>query len=241
MKKTILALSAIALVAAYASSASAQCAFNDLAKSKGMKTSMVRVFAGCPSTEHAGINSSTGGGTPSCKPVVPKQLEGDATTYVFEPYKGGCDVQTKAKLEKDCSTITDANGDPIGLPAGPCHVTYVKSKCKGIMQADGVTPINANDDGGWSLATLTRSTFNDQTNGDMTVIDFPVTFMYGEPKSGQIKVDSSSAEALAQILVDVSGAALPTCSTLQTIKITIKDPNGLPFATMGGSTRADAE
>ncbi len=241
MKKVILTLSAIALVAAYAGSASAQCDFNALAKAKGMKTSMVRVFAGCPSTEHASINTQTGGGVPACEPVTVKKLEGDATGYILDPQKGSCDAQTQAKLEKDCAELEDANGDPLGLPTGPCHVTYVKSKCKGILQADGVTPINANDDAGWSLATLTRSTFNDATNGDVTVIDFPVTFAYQDPDNGKIKVDSSSAEALAAILVDPSGAALPTCSTLQTIKITIKDPAGLPFATMGGSTRAKDE
>jgi len=241
MKKVIVTLSAVALVAAYAGSASAQCDFNSLAKAKGMKTSMVRVFAGCPSTEHAGINTQTGGSTPACSPVMVKKLEGDATPYVLDPQKGGCDVQTQAKLEKDCAELTDANGDPLGLPTGPCHVTYVKAKCKGVLQADGVTPINANDDAGWSLATLTRSTFNDATNGDMTVIDFPVTFTFSDPDKGKMKINSSSAEALAAILGDVSGAALPTCSTLQTIKLTIKDPNGLPFATMGGSTRDKAE
>ncbi|MBI5506238.1 MAG: hypothetical protein HY899_15690 [Deltaproteobacteria bacterium] len=241
MKKVILSLSAIALVAAYASSASAQCAFNDLAKAKGIKSSMVRVFAGCPSTEHASINSSTGGGTPACAPVTVKKLEGDATPYILDAQKGSCDVQTKAKIEKDCALLEDANGDPLGLPAGPCHVTYVKSKCKGVMKSDGVTPIDAQNDAGWSLATLTRSSFNDATNGDVTVIDFPVTFAYGDPNNGQIKVDSNSAEALAAILVDPNGAALPTCSTLQTIKITVKDPDGLPFATMGGSTRDKEE
>ncbi len=240
MKKVILTLSALALVVAYAGTAGAAgpggCQFNALAKAKGIKTSMVRAFSGCPSTEHPVINSSSGGGTPSCAPVTVVGGAG-GTTYQLDPQKGSCTVQTQAKIEKDCAGITDSNGNVLGLPAGPCHVTYVKSQCKGIMQSDGVTPINANDDAGWSLATLTRTTYDEQTNGDMTVIDFPVTFSYGDPKSGQIKVDSSSAEALAAILVDITGAALPTCSTLETITTTIKDPSGNTFAVMGGSTR----
>ena len=49
-------------------------------------------------------------------------------------------------------------------------VAFVSAKCGDILKADGVTPIDASDDG-WLLATLTRATFDDQTNGDMTVID----------------------------------------------------------------------
>lgn len=240
MKKVILTLSAIALVAAYAGSASAQCEFNNTSKGKGMKTSMVRAYAGCPSTEHPIINTQTGGGTPACNPVLPAGVAGEATAYLFDPVKGGCDVQTKSKIEKDCALVNDVNGDPLGLPPGPCHITYVKAKCKGVME-DATTPINANNDAGWSLATLTRSTFNDATNGDMTVIDFPVTFAFEDPNNGQIKMSSNSAEALSKILTDISGAALPTCTQLETISIVIKDPLGLPFAVMGGSTRAKGE
>lgn len=241
MKKVILTLSAAALVATYAGSASAQCDFNAIAKGKGMKTSLIRVFAGCPSTEHPSINSATGGGTPSCSPVTVKGLNGEATAYTFDAQKGGCDAKTKSKIEKECADLENLQGDTLGLPAGPCHVTEVEAKCKGILQDDGTTPINANDDSGWSLATLTRSTFNDATNGDMTVIDFPVTFSFEPPNNGGIKFKSSSAIALSEILTDPSGAALPTCTTLETLKVLVKDPDGLPFATMGGSTRGKEE
>ncbi|MBI5504989.1 MAG: hypothetical protein HY899_09300 [Deltaproteobacteria bacterium] len=240
MNKVILWLPAIALVAAFAGAASAQCEFNSLAKAKGIKTSMVRVFAGCPSTEHASINSETGGGTPACAPVTVKQVDGEGTSYAFDPQTGGCDVQTRAKLEKDCSLLKDNNGDQIGLPAGPCHVTYIKAKCKGILQSEGGAPINATQDAGWSLAILTRATFDDATNGDLTVIDFPLSFAYGDPNNGQIKIDTSTVEPMASIWIDPP-PPMPTCTTLHTIKITIKDPDGLPFATIGGSTRAKDE
>ncbi|MBI5504990.1 MAG: hypothetical protein HY899_09305 [Deltaproteobacteria bacterium] len=243
MNKIVLSLCAIVLVAACAGSAGAQCDFNSLAKAKGFKTSMVRVFLGCPSATggHTSINTATGGGTPACAPVMPKPYEGDSTGYMFDPQTGGCDVQTKAKLEKDCSLLADANGDPLGLRAGPCHVTYVKSKCTGIWQDAGGTPINATEDAGWSLSVLMRISLNDDSNGDMTVIDVPITFGYGNPNNGQIKLSSSTAEAMAGILTIVSDTGLPTCTTLQTVTMSIKDPNGLPFATIGGSTRAKDE
>jgi hypothetical protein len=230
MKKVMLPIAAFALVGLYAGSASAQCDFNATV-TKGIKGSMIRAFAGCPSTENPTINTATGaGGTPACEPV---QSAG-GSTYVFGA-KGTCSVDIKAKVEKDCSALEDASGAPIGLPPGACHVTYVKGKCKGILQADGVTPINANDDGGWSLATLSRATVNDADNGDMTIIDFPVTFLFEDPNNGGLKVDSSSAEALASI-VGPSGAALPTCTQIEVLKITLKDPNGDAFAVLGGGT-----
>jgi len=234
MKKVMLPIAAIALVGLYASSASAQCEFNALGKAKGLKGSMIRAFASCPSTEYGGINTATGaGGTPAC--TSPSGvLPAGGSTYVFGE-KCSCSVQTQAKVEKDCALLEDASGAPLGLPPGACHVTYVKGKCKGIMQADGVTPINANDDAGWSLATLSRATVNDADNGDMTIIDFPVTFLFEDPNNGGVAVDSSSAEALSAI-VGPSGAALPTCTQIEVVKITMKDPNGDPFAVLGGGT-----
>lgn len=240
MKKVILTLSAVALVGAYASSASAQCDFNAIAKAKGIKGSMVRMFSACPSTEHPmGANTATGGGVPACSPVA---LPGgaSATDYSFEPTKGGCSVQTKAAINKDCGTLKDANGDDLGLPTGPCHVTSVSAKCSGILEGDGLTLINAADDAGWSLGTLTRATLNDATNGDMTVLDFPVLFDFGDPANGSMKLKSSSAIALAAF-VSPTAAALPTCTSLEVVKVFIKDPNGKLFANLGQSTRDKAE
>lgn len=235
MKKVMLPIAAFALVGLYAGSASAQCEFNALAKTKGIKGSMIRAFAGCPSTEYTSINTSTGaGGTPACT-SMDGVLPAGGSTYVFGE-KGSCSVDIKAKVEKACEEVEGSDGSVIGLPPGPCHVTYVKGNCKGIFQADGVTPINANDDAGWSLATLSRATVDDADNGDMTIIDFPVTFLFQDPKSGGLKVDSSSAEALAGI-VGVSGAALPTCTQIEVLKITLKDPNGDAFAVLGGGTK----
>lgn len=232
MKKLTLPLAAIALVGLYASSASAQCAF-DIAPAKGVKGSMVRNFAPCPGTENPTINASTEGGTEACTPVTPVELNGNATLYSYGE-KGGCSVQTSAKLVSDCSELTDANKVPLGLQAVPCHVTFVKGKCKGILGTDGKTPIGALDTG-WSLATLSRTSLDDATNGDMTVIDFPVTFNFGEPKNGSMKLSGSSAEELKD-LVGVNNADLPPCTAIEVVDVIIKDPAGLPFARLGGAT-----
>jgi hypothetical protein len=232
MKKFTMPLAAVALVGLYAGSASAQCAF-DIAPAKGVRGSMVRNYAPCPSTERPGPNTSTQTATPACEPVLPAAVNGQTTLYSYGP-KGKCQVQTSAKLVSDCADLEDAAGTGLGLPPGPCHVTFVKSKCQGVLSTDGVLPIGAGDDG-FTLATLTRATLNDPAKEDMTVIDFPVTFDYSTPDKGKMEVKSSSAEALKGI-VGPNGAKLPPCTQLEYVNVIIKDPLGRPFAKLGSAT-----
>ncbi len=226
MKTSGIALAAASLLAASAGIASAACDF-DIAKAKGVKGSMVRNYAPCPGTENPTENTSTEGGTEACTPVTPREVSGQSTAYSYSD-KGGCQVQTKAKLLASCQDLNPA------LEAKPCHVTFVKGKCKGILGTDGLTPIGPGDTG-WSLATLSRATLADETNGDMTVIDFPVTFLFGDPKKGSIKLKSDSTAALAP-LVGPANADLPPCTSIEIVDLTIKDPLGLPFAKLGGAT-----
>jgi hypothetical protein len=244
MKKFIMPLAVIAAVGFYASSASAQCSFGfdtgvpatsrGPAFAKGVKGSMVRDYAKCTSTEHPTANATTESGTDACQPVTPPVLGGGGTLYNYGP-KGKCTVTTKAKLLKDCSKAQDSAGNGLGLDSRPCHVTYVTSKCSGIMKADGVTPILGALDDGWKLATLSRASLNDLTGGDMTVIDFPVSFDYSTPVDGSMFIDSSSAEALIP-LVGANGAALPACTSIQVVDVKIKDPDGNSFAKLGQAT-----
>ncbi len=226
MKKLTLTVAAASLVGLYAGVASAQCDF-DVVKSKGVKASMVRNYAPCPGTENPTENTNTEGGTEACTPVTPREVSGQGTQYSYSD-KGGCSIQTSAKLLSSCQDL-----DP-GLEAKPCHVTFVKGKCKGILGTDGLTPVGPGDTG-WSLATLSRATLDDETNGDMTVIDFPVTFLFGDPKNGSMKLNSNSAAALAP-LVGPANADLPPCTSIEVVDVTIKDPLGLPFAKLGQAT-----
>jgi hypothetical protein len=235
MKKVSLSLAAIALVGFCASTASAQCAFNAV-KAKGVKGSFVRNFAPCPGTEHPAPNAETEGDTDACTPVTPKEVDGEATAYTFGP-KGSCTVQTQAKLVSACEEVEGSDGSPLGLEPGPCHITYVKGKCKDIV--DGSAVAIDGDDAGWGFATLSRASLDDETNGDMTVIDFPVTFAFGTPSNGGMKINSNSAEQLSP-LVGANNAELPTCTSIEIVDVTIKDPLGLPFAKLGGATIPDA-
>jgi hypothetical protein len=238
MMKATLSIATVTLVGLYAGIASAQCAF-DIVPAKGVKGSFVRNMAPCPGTEHpAGPfpNVETEGETDACAPVTPKQVDGLATTYTYGP-KGGCTIQTQAKLVSDCSELESSDGTNLGLQSGPCHITFVKGKCKDILDATN-TPIGPLDTG-WGFATLSRASLDDDTNHDMTVIDFPVTFSFGDPSNGGMKIKSNSAEALLP-LVGPNNSDLPDCTSIEIVDVTIKDPNGLPFAKLGGATVPEA-
>lgn len=241
MNTTSVILSAVAVAVTCHGSAAAQCDFNAVAKGKGMTTSLVRAFAGCPSTpSHPFVNSSTGTGVPACAYAWPAALDGETTPYVLDPATGFCGLKTRVAIEKDCSALLDADGSGLGLRAGPCHVTSIRAKCKGILRLD-TTPIDGAQDEGWMLSMIARASFDDPEGGDMTVVDLPLWLPFGTPSKGRIALDGNSAQALADLLVGSADAALPTCTTMAITRVRLHDPEGLPFAVLGTATRAKDE
>lgn len=225
-----------ALVVVAAGNAGAQCAFDAVGDAKGLRSSMIRAFAGCPTVDHPVVNTMTGAGVPACDPAAPASAGGGGgSTYSFGE-KGSCTFETRTKVERDCAALEDAAGEPLGLPAGACHVTSVKCTCKGVVQADGVTPIRADQDGGWSLSVVARFSIDDPDSGDVTLVDLPMEFLFDDPNNGTLKLLSSTAEALPAIM-GATAAALPTCTQMQIIRATLDDPQGQPFAKLGAGTR----
>lgn len=220
------------------------CNFNTAGKAKGSKQDMVRAMAECPSTQTS-INSSPGpnGDTstaPTCTPVTPKATgSDDPTDYLFSEKKGGCSLKIKHKPLKDCSAAKDPDGAPLGVSnTDPCAELSLDLKCKGIVQADGSTPINPTSDLGWSLFTLTRATTLDSNIGAGTVVDFPVAFSVpGTAMDGKggIKLSVTSTQALFSIFG--ADTALSECSSLETVEIGLLAPGGRPFAKPGTSSR----
>lgn len=215
MKRTLLALACVAAVGLLASNADAQCSFNTPAKAKGLKADMARVFAGCGnSITYGAPNSVSDALLPTCAPVSAN------STFQFGE-KGACSVKTTQKLESPCS-IASHNGPD-------CANIFIQLKCKDIRETDGITLVDGGPD--WTLATLARATFNDVSNGDMTLIDFPVPFVLSPEKGGiKFKQDLNSR-------LDALGLAkLPGCATVQLINIQVADPTGALFASMGSAT-----
>jgi hypothetical protein len=216
MKKALFTVAAVAALGAYASSASAQCSFNEPGKAKGLKSSLVKAYAACPGITFAAPNSGTMAGVPGC--ATPFAL----SAYKFEALKGKCDIKTGQKLENPCST-----GNPL-----PCANLSLSLKCSGVLNADGVTP---NNQAGWNLNTVARATFDDTSNGDMTVIDFPAQFPLPQASGGKF----SGKFTTNQLLIDLfgNGSELPGCTAIQIIRLAVADPAGNTFATMGSSSR----
>lgn len=149
---------------------------------------------------------------------------------------GSCTLWASSRVEKQCGRLTDGAGTSLGLPARACHVTTLTARCRRILQADGATPIDVRwGDGGWSLKTTTRATFDDEAAGDVTQVDFPVSFAFGDPDRGSIELQTTTAEALVAIL-GTAGAALPPCTHLQPIDARVADPDANVFAKVGLAT-----
>jgi hypothetical protein len=219
MRKLTISFAAVALVGFAAAQADAQCAFDGPAKAKGMKTSLVRSYAGCPSITFPAPQSQTETNVPTCAPPFAHSV------FQFNNKSGKCDFKTSAKLEAPCSNLSGDN----------CMNMSVQAKCSGIVAADGVTPIDGLDNfgAGWALTTVTRATLNDPGNGDMTVIDFPVQIGFPLASKGKIGFKDNTNEILDRLGL----SALPECTQLEVISLSVQDPDGQPFAKIGASTR----
>jgi len=216
MKKTLVAISCVAAIGFSASIADAQCAFDISGKNGKLISNFVRSYAGCGnSVTFSAPNSVSQSGVPSCSPP-----------FVHSPYqwgpKGFCQTKIQAKLEDPCS-------DGSGVA---CANFLVSGKCANILESDGITPINGPQT--WRLQTISRATFDDKINGDMTVIDFPAVFDFGEPKKGGMKIKANSNDLLNGLFGP--GSALPGCTQLAVVSLSILDANGQVFAVQGGGS-----
>lgn len=99
-------------------------------------------------------------------------------------------------------------------------------KLAGVLGADAITPVGFTDDG-FGLALLLRMSEVDPVNGEMTVIDFPVTMLFDTPQNGRIQLRTSLNEALIP-LIGVNNV-LSGQAEIELISATLKDPLSNPF------------
>jgi len=198
--------------------AQAQCAFDTAAKAKGGKFSLVRSYAACPSTTFLAPNTSTQTSTPACTPPFAH------STYDFNADRGQCTLKVKHKLESPCP-------DGSGVD---CTNWMASVKCSGINDPGGGTPIEGS---GWALAVTARVTWDDHSNGDMTLIDFPAQWAFPPASGGKLKVKIETASCGDFLFCPLFGPPLvPACSTFQILSAGIHDPTGKLFATLGTSS-----
>ncbi len=149
------------------------------------------------------------------------------TSYQFGP-KGSCTLLAKSKAVTNCADVEDAQGNPQGLPEGPCHVTYLSVRCKDILRGDG-NPISGVQDDGFVLDLHPRITMEGST-----ILDLPrVRFYFSTPLDGAMEVEDNLAGALYYMFLLEDDVRLPTCSTIEILGAEIADPDDAIFATVG--------
>jgi len=131
----------------------------------------------------------------------------------------------KPQIERACA----------GGGTADCMDMLIKAKCKDLRDGFGV-PISPVYHDGWTLALVLRATIDDPLHGDMTVIDFPLTFEFPAPGSrGSLTLETTLSQRLHEIFGP--DADLPACTNLALLTTYIRDPAGLQFAAVGTSTR----
>ncbi len=196
--------------------AGAQCTFDAPTKAKGIKTSMVRAYAGCPGVTFASPNTSTMAGVPGCTP--PFAL----SEYRFDDETGSCSVKMKSQYAELCPN--NVFSDP------PCMVSMLKAKCVGILDPAALPA----DDPGFALQLVTRWTFADSSGGDMTVIDFPSQLAVPQLRNGGFTLTTDPFEGGCELFFCQRP---PGCTSIEILTIALKDPGGNVFAVLGSSSR----
>jgi hypothetical protein len=229
MKQLLGGLAAAALVVGFsASAAHAQCAFQHPKKAGGFQSSFVQAFVSCGNLGGNSPNTSAGGGAaPACKPPETfTHQNGSPSTGWTWGLKGQGSIKLKAV--KNSGGVLVVSGGPVNgpIPITPANSSNVKIqvKLKDIEYPGGGGPVTVSG----TLTTLTRTTFKDTSSGDVTVVDFPVNFVL-PMFNGNAKLKTS---ADTQLNADTL-AALPHCTSLETVQISILDENGDTFANAG--------
>ncbi len=213
----ILTCAAMLLVLSAVIRSHAQCAFDAPAKAKSIKTSLVRAYASCPGATFASPNTTTMAGVPGCAPPA------SASLYSFDD-KGSCSVSFAHSVGTPC---------PDGI-APSCSVVKIVTKCRGLLDPGGAALASGP---GWTLNLLSRTTMDDDPNGDMTVVDVPVALQLPDVAKGKVKATFDVGQCVGLCPIFGPSNALPVCAQIELVGLTIRDPDGNPFAKLGSSSR----
>ena len=213
-------LAAAALVVGFSASAHAQCAFQHPKKAAKFQSNFVQAFVSCGNVGGNSPNTFAGGGAaPACKPpeTFNQQAGSPPNGWLWGP-KSSLAVAFKAKKSNVFPSTTPADPNAADLS--------IALKGSDIELAPGNGSVTVNGTG--TLSTVSRTTFNDRTVGDVTVVDFPVNITF-TVTGGKIKTKTSANQAL-----NAGGlAGLPHCTSIETVKVVVVDEAGHTFANIG--------
>src|SRR5882672_254220 len=167
IKQLVGGLAAAALVVGFSASAHAQCAFQHPKKAAKFQGNFVQAFVSCGNVGGNSSNTLAGGGkAPACKPPETYNEQGGSPPngWVWGK-KSSMAVAFKSKKSNVFTTTTPADPDASDLA--------ISLKGSDIEYAPGDGTFIVDGTNG-TLSTVSRTTFNDRTVGDVTVVDFPV-------------------------------------------------------------------
>jgi hypothetical protein len=215
----LLSCAAMLLVLTTAIRSHAQCAFDAPAKAKAIKSSLVRAYASCPGVTFPSPNTSTMAGVPGCAPPTP------SSPYELDDAKGSCTVTLKHSVAIPC-------GD--GSETG-CSTLRFGLKCAGLEGPGGGELV---DTAGWSLGVVFRGTVSSEPGDeDVTALDFPLQLPLPEVKNGTLKAKIDVGGCGSPLICALFELYVAPCAQLEILSLTLRDPDGNAFATLGSSGR----
>lgn len=221
MKKHVLGgLAAVLVFGVSASAAHAQCAFPHPKVATKTQATLVQAFVSCGNVGGNSPTTKTEGNVDACKPVETyfEQSNNQTTGWRFG-VKGKGQVQVKA-----------VKVAPPGVTPADSTDVLVSAKVSDVEDQAGPPGVGTDAlHAVGTVSTTARATFNDRTNGDLTVTDFPADFAIPLMKgAGKIKLSADLGP-----LATLSQPGLPHCTSIENVSIFIKDTGGDIFANQG--------
>lgn len=213
--KSIVAVSlCLLLLGSSADSAGAACDFEHPRKAGSFSSSLVQAYLSCG----GGINTTTEGGVPACKPPESfHTLSGSPPNgWLWDERKGQGQVSFRAAKNKVAAFLSQANTADLS----------VQMSLKGVIMQGSQGP----GTGDGTLGAIARATFEDRSGGGtaLTVVDFPASFPF-TMTAGKAKVKTS-----ANVMLNGIGQpGLPGCASIELIAVFAFDPYGDAFASLG--------
>jgi hypothetical protein len=219
MCRSFLAVAALALVAGVSrTTADAQCTFPHPKSATKFSTSLVQAFYYCGDRGFTGDqspNTMTEGGIPACKPPFTQAEYYDSTSWRWDELTGQGQVQLQS------SSTFPLN--PRNPPDDTTDVS-IRLKLKGVVDGSGFRV----DGRSGFLAIVARVTLNDRADGNMTIVDFPMSApVEMHQGSGTLKT------SIDGLLNGIDQPGLPRCSSVEIVSLGVIDENGAWFADAG--------
>jgi hypothetical protein len=195
----------------------APCSMEHPKRAKLILGQFVQAYVSCGNTGGNTPNTTTEGGVPACTPpeTYNEQNGSPPNGWRFNPHTGGARIRI--------------SGKKAGRDATDVQIVF---RVCGVIDAT-LQPAS----GTGALATVARATLQDRgpdaqglnnDDANMTVVDFPASFPF------QLVDGCASLRTSANALLNGIGQpALPHCTSLETVSVTILDENSTTFASLG--------